>query len=248
MPANVAMVFCQTLSFVDGAVSPLVAPLGPVGHAWGWAGTLLARLMLGIVNALGSMKYAAIPTATPGTLAVIGYYMILYAALGYARSKYVRDKRYLVIAAAVVLVVAVWAGALFPSQRVLTATFLDVGQGLCAVNQTPSNKVMVMDCGTSTLRHPEDVGKTVVVPYLQSQGIDNIDIAVLSHPHSDHVSGFAGLLEAKPGEDRAGPRSQLAIAALQEIPAGRKKLRRELSHCKAGARPWTWATGLSRLF
>jgi hypothetical protein len=44
--------------------------------------------MLGIVNSLGSMKYSAVSVATPGILAIAGYYLLLYAALGYARSKY----------------------------------------------------------------------------------------------------------------------------------------------------------------
>ncbi len=89
VPANMAMAFCQTLSFVDGAVSGLVAPLGPVGAVWGWAGSWLARLMLGIVNGLGSMKYAAVSVATPSLAAIIGYYLILYAGLVFVRSKYV---------------------------------------------------------------------------------------------------------------------------------------------------------------
>ena len=59
---------------------------------------------------------------------------------------------------------------------------------------------MVMDCGTSTLQQPETVGERLIVPYMQSHGIDNIDVAVLGHPHSDHVSGFAGLIEAKPAK------------------------------------------------
>ena len=53
--------------------------------------------------------------------------------------------------------------------------------------------ILVMDCGTESSRHPEDLGEKLIAPYLQSCGVDNIDIAVLSHPHSDHVSGYAGL-------------------------------------------------------
>lgn len=94
--------------------------------------------------------------------------------------------------------VCVWLFALVPSRSPLAVTFLDVGDGLCAVARTPSGKIVVVDCGTASWRRPETIGDKLVAPYLQSLGADTIDVAVLTHPHADHVSGFAGLLAAKP--------------------------------------------------
>lgn len=108
------------------------------------------------------------------------------------------NRRRLILCAAAAVAACVWLFALLPSRSPLAVTFLDVGDGLCVVARTPSGKIVVVDCGTSSWRNSETIGEKLVAPYLQSMGADTIDVAVLTHPHADHVSGFAGLLAAKP--------------------------------------------------
>jgi len=103
-----------------------------------------------------------------------------------------------IIIAALALSAAIWLWALFGNDPGLRVAFLDVGEGLCTIVTTPSGKTLVMDCGTSSWRDTEAVGDKVAAAYLQSQGVDTIDVAVLSHPHADHISGFARLLGCKP--------------------------------------------------
>ena len=74
--------------FIDGVASAALAWVPFVGDIVGWAGTLVTREMLWVVNYLGSMKYAALSTASPAVLAIVGYYVVLYAALGYVRSRF----------------------------------------------------------------------------------------------------------------------------------------------------------------
>jgi competence protein ComEC len=59
---------------------------------------------------------------------------------------------------------------------------------------------MVIDCGTSSWRKSQSVGDRLAAPYLSSLGVDTIDVAVLTHPHADHVSGYASLLAVKPAK------------------------------------------------
>ncbi len=87
-----------------------------------------------------------------------------------------------------------------PDAGVLTMAVLDVGEGLCVVMHTPGGKSLVYDCGTSSWRDESGVGEKVAADYLQKMGSDNIDIAVLSHTDSDHMSGFASLLRKKPAK------------------------------------------------
>ncbi|MCE5200488.1 MAG: ComEC/Rec2 family competence protein [Armatimonadota bacterium] len=111
-----------------------------------------------------------------------------------------RDRRLIVISVVALVALSVWAYALLPVGRTLELTVMDVGEGLCVVMRAPSGKVMVMDCGTGSWRRSESVGKSVVAPYLQRMGKGSIDVAVLSHPHADHVSGYAGLLKQIPAK------------------------------------------------
>ena len=77
-------------------------------------------------------------------------------------------------------------------------TFLDVGDGLCAILRTPSGRTMVMDCGTSSWRNGSSVGRTLAAPYLQSMGLDSVDVIALSHPHADHECGLPSLMKLEP--------------------------------------------------
>jgi competence protein ComEC len=90
--ANMALVLGVPLIFVDGFASAALAPIGVAGNAVGWAGTWVARGMLGVVSHLGSMKYAAVSVASPGVPALLGYYIVLYAGLNYVRSRFARKQ------------------------------------------------------------------------------------------------------------------------------------------------------------
>lgn len=110
------------------------------------------------------------------------------------------NRQRIVLCICAVLAICIWASVLFSSSKTLDVTFMDVGEGLCAVIRTPSGKTIVFDCGTSTWRDDESVGDKLVAPYLQSMGVNNIDVAVLSHPHADHTSGYSRLLQQIPAK------------------------------------------------
>lgn len=110
------------------------------------------------------------------------------------------SKSKLIIFIAALVALAIWTGTTFPRSDVLTVTFLDVGEGLCTVVITPSGKTMVMDCGTSSWRNNDSIGERLAATYLQQHGVDAIDVAVLSHPHEDHISGLGSLLAVKPAK------------------------------------------------
>lgn len=69
-------------------------------------------------------------------------------------------------------------------------TFLDVGQGSCAVMQLSSGENYLFDCG-STSR--SKVGQYVLLPYLKYAGIRCLDGVFVSHPDEDHCSGVLEL-------------------------------------------------------
>ncbi len=72
----------------------------------------------------------------------------------------------------------------------LTVTALDVGQGDGFVLRQGSS-VITIDMGSTS---SGSLGKNVCLPYLKSQGIACIDLAVLSHSDQDHISGLLYLL------------------------------------------------------
>lgn len=144
-----------------------------------------------------------------------------------------RDKRTQVLAVAILIAIAAWTGVLLPARRSLEITFLDVGDGLCTIMRTPSGRTLVMDCGTSSWRDSASIGRKLAVPYLQSLGLDAVDVVVLSHPHSDHDSGLPGLMKLEParlvldiGAKRGAPEYKAFLATVRSSHARYRKARR----------------------
>ncbi len=73
----------------------------------------------------------------------------------------------------------------------LNVTFLDVGQGDGICIQA-GGKTILVDGGSTDQR---ELGKYRLVPFLHSQGIHELDYAIVSHGDLDHISGFQYLME-----------------------------------------------------
>jgi competence ComEA-like helix-hairpin-helix protein len=65
-----------------------------------------------------------------------------------------------------------------------TVEFLDVGQGDSILIRSPEGKTALIDAGPS--RH--------VVELLNTRGIKNLDLVVVSHHHQDHYGGMAAVI------------------------------------------------------
>ena len=72
-------------------------------------------------------------------------------------------------------------------------SLLDVGQGLASVIETQQH-VLVYDTGAKYSKR-FDTGKLVLLPFLQSKSIRQIDKMVLSHEDMDHRGGTLAVLE-----------------------------------------------------
>jgi competence protein ComEC len=71
-------------------------------------------------------------------------------------------------------------------------TLLDVGQGLSAVIRTRDG-TLVYDTGPG-FDSGFNTGSVVLVPFLQAEGVDRVDVLVLSHADRDHTGGAKGLM------------------------------------------------------
>jgi competence protein ComEC len=128
-----------------------------------------------------------------------------------------------------------WLGLilLFPfafneSSKIATGTIkltlLDVGQGLSGVVQT-SNHVLVYDTGAK-FSAASDMGQSVLVPFLRSQGVDKVDSLIVSHGDNDHIGGVDSLL--------ANLNTENILTSVPE-----KLSQHSPDRCKAG-QSWSW--------
>ncbi len=88
LPANLAVALMVPIIFVASLLSPVLQVL-PYAESWaGFVGTAATRVTLCVVNYFGAMKYSSISVQSPGLLALVGYYLLLYAGGRYARSRF----------------------------------------------------------------------------------------------------------------------------------------------------------------
>jgi len=71
----------------------------------------------------------------------------------------------------------------------LFVTFIDVGQGDSSLLSTSNGIDVLIDGG------PTSAGQTVL-SYINSQGIDDIEVVVISHQHADHIGGLLDVFQS----------------------------------------------------
>jgi competence protein ComEC len=86
-----------------------------------------------------------------------------------------------------------------PTSRRLVVTFLDVWQGDAAFIRTPGGRTMLIDGGNRGNEYSAfDGGLDVIIPFLETYGIEQLDLVVGTHPHNDHIGGLVSVLERIP--------------------------------------------------
>jgi len=153
-------------------------------------GTLLALctdLLAQIVVLLSRLDTNTIVIGRVTVGLVVGYYgLVLFARFGRIRRPYL--KRVLCFALAVVLLA--WIGTVKWSRTCrdhLQMTCLDVGHGQAIVIQLPHAKTILFDAGSMYQR---DIGSRIVLPFLNSVGITELEAIIVSHGDVDHVNGI----------------------------------------------------------
>ena len=73
-----------------------------------------------------------------------------------------------------------------------SVSFLDVGQGDCIVMRNENGKCYMVDGGSTS---KSEVGKYSILPFLEKNGIGELEAVFLTHPDEDHISGVMELME-----------------------------------------------------
>ena len=104
------------------------------------------------------------------------------------------------VVACFILVSAIFSDDLFDHVKLnkeeFRLTILDVGQGSAAVIHT-QNHTLVFDAGAK-FSDRLDAGRSVVIPYLRSQGISALDRLLISHGDADHIGGAQAIIDEYP--------------------------------------------------
>lgn len=118
----------------------------------------------------------------------------------------------------------------FRTSGELEVSFVDVGQGDCAVVLTPNRKCLIFDTG-GVREKMFDVGGRVVVPYLKHENVREVEYIFLTHAHEDHSGGAGSIIKKMPvrevitaGESKSEYAAVFGISEkfLDNVRAGKK--------------------------
>lgn len=141
-----------------------------------------------------SYKYVTSPS--------IGVIFLYYSTLFFVFSEYFRIlwqrhnyKKIITIITIIFFISFIFGNLLNDGFENTQFTFVDVGQGDCLLIKTSDGKNVLIDSGGSS---QFDVGKKILLPYLLKNGIKKIDMAIISHLHTDHLGGLCSLTHELP--------------------------------------------------
>ncbi|QKG84978.1 DNA internalization-related competence protein ComEC/Rec2 [Kroppenstedtia pulmonis] len=209
---NVLVVPIVSLAVIPLAFLALMLAAFHTGLAWlpAFLSSVLLQGLIKFLSPLAATTMFRWIWATPSGWWLAGYGVIcLYGLWAWTGGRLI--PRYHRLLSSCLLVI--WLGyASFPdwiSDKELRITYLDVGQGDCAVIETPEGKVILVD-GGGTLPFPKepwqeprqayDVGERVVLPYLKHRGIRRVDEMVMTHGDTDHIGGLIAVADRLPVE------------------------------------------------
>lgn len=197
--------------FAVGLVSLILA----VGMASVGAGLVsllpLAKLFAGLNHVIISLFLALIGLfgdaslvmkMTPPTFGIFVVYVAV--CLGVTHWQFVyKNWRVATLIGLSAVAIWVWDSAFHEEGRLLEVVTLDVGQGDAAVVKFPDGRAMLVDGGVQRSYYNEkkerqveyDMGERVVAPYLDVNGIRELELVVMSHQDIDHGGGLAHILE-----------------------------------------------------
>jgi competence protein ComEC len=165
----------------------------------GWVAWTFLNYTIGVVRFTAQPALASVEVQMAGWM-VWGYYILLGGVTWWMGQPQERrhelwskassrvETKVIFVSAAVLGMLAFFAWRTLPDNR-LHVTLLDVGQGDAIFIQTPSGKQVLVDGGPSETVLLSELGRQM--PFWDR----TLDVVVLSHPDSDHITGLVPVLE-----------------------------------------------------
>ncbi len=180
-----------------------------IAQFFGWLVWPFLTYMIAVVNGMGSPSFAAIKIDSISPVVIIIYYVILALLIwlcsrwskvrnlfsgtsGFMKTSVsivgvFRDKlKWVIVPLLITAILVAYTAATLPDDK-LRVSFLDVGQGDAILIQKGCTQILI-DGGPS----PRTISLALSeqMPFWDR----NIDLAVLTHPHQDHLAGLLEVL------------------------------------------------------
>ena len=151
---------------------------------------VLAKLLMWISDYFGGFSFSKVlfGEITPFLLLMYGVFILLAMSV-------FKKKKTTYIIAIISLTILSGLGVINNAINYDTAqvTFINVGQGDCALFKAPGDCDVLIDAGG--YGSSDGTGEHIIAPYLIKNGVTDIEYVIISHMHKDHIVGLIGLLD-----------------------------------------------------
>lgn len=142
-----------------------------------------------ISHSIGQNENALQLLPTPDIVSIIAYYLFLFILIFQIKNGFENKRTNIILTILPIIVACSFIGHNYFKD--LNIVFLDVGEGDAIYIHTPKGKHILVDTGRYDKYTP---AKNVILPYLHSRGIEQLDLLVLTHPDSDHIGGALDII------------------------------------------------------
>jgi competence protein ComEC len=200
LATNFLILPVQSYVMVLGGIALLLGLIfRPLGQVVGWVAWVFLTYTIEMVRLTARVPFASVPVKMEGWM-VWGCYALLAGLTWWFKQTKERraelwqkfasnvQTKFILGAAVVLLILAFFSWRSLPDGK-LHVAFLDVGQGDAIFIQTPSGRQILVDGGPSDTALLSQLGSRM--PFWDR----SIDLVLLTHPESDHVTGLIAVLE-----------------------------------------------------
>ncbi|MBU0485252.1 MAG: DNA internalization-related competence protein ComEC/Rec2 [Proteobacteria bacterium] len=145
-----------------------------------------------LISFLSDLPFSSLWFSTPSMQEIILYYIMIFGF--FLRKKYRLAMPLALIALIILAIIPIIEKIDKNLSDTALVSYLDIGQGSSTLLELPQNYTILIDGGGAGSRH-FNVGESIIGPYLWGKNITRLDQLVITHPHSDHTSGLAFIVD-----------------------------------------------------
>jgi competence protein ComEC len=161
--------------------------LPSVAFVLGLVANFFSYLLIWLVKIFAKVSLSEILIGHVSIGIIIFYYCVLFFVAFFLFRRPLLRK---IISITLILVFAISLFAIkiqrtYRSELVLSC--IDVGHGQAILVQPPGMANLLFDAGSL---YKEDVGRRIIIPFMRSQAISNLDAIIISHNDIDHINAI----------------------------------------------------------
>jgi len=197
-PANLIFVPLSGIMVIHGFIVMVIGLILPAfAEMIGWPLKILGWLFIEGASLAADVPMAFVRVVSPSLLFIVVYYAILWI-LSDERPPMIKKPAIWCASLVFLLLGATLLQPILTNN--LKIVFLDVGQGDSIYIQTPDERHILIDAGGRLFERETgfEPGRDVVLPFLLKNGVNRLDLVVMSHDHADHIGGLEAVVSALP--------------------------------------------------